>query len=100
MVPKPNKRTLPDGMASKITKPRKFSTTHVVNNPVDLAKERRDALKLMRLKNKEFLFKMNRVYQLTEKQRQEFGLKRAKESVAWTMIDKKKVEAIYSNYFN
>jgi hypothetical protein len=44
----------------------------------------------MRLKNKEFLFKMNRVYQLTEKQRQEFGLKRAKESVAWTMIDKKK----------
>jgi len=100
MVPKSNKRTLPDGMASKITKPRKFSTTHVVNNAVDLAKERRDALKLMRLKNKEFLFKMNRVYQLTEKQRQEFGLKRAKESVAWTMIDKKKVETIYSNYFN
>jgi hypothetical protein len=54
----------------------------------------------MRLKNKEFLFKMNRVYQLTDKQRQEFGLKRAKGSVAWTLLDKKKVEIVYSNYFS
>ena len=84
---------------SKRTKHRKSKTNPVVND-IDVARQRREALRLMRLKNQEFLFKMVRVYKLTDTQRQEFGLYRSKESsVIWSIADKQKVERIYSRYY-
>ncbi len=64
-------------------------------------KEKTDAMRLMQLKNKQFLLKVNKVYEkLTKAQLDQEGLTRAKVcSYGWSLLEKETLEKIYTKYF-